>query len=296
VTSRFLAPSVALAVVFAISIVGAAQEDPKAAVSQDQPKAASRPAASRSTAVTPGKSSPVAKTSASAKARSKSKKAKTGAANSGDSESESASSSGSRVEYATFGAGCFWHVEATFERLPGVISAVSGYAGGFVRNPSYEMVHEGDTGHAEVVMIEYDPDVITYEQLLKVFWSHHDPTTPNQQGPDIGPQYRSIILYHNEAQREAALESYRNLVQRRVFRNPIVTQLAPLKVFYRAEDYHQDYYGGKPRTTAHRRKTTVSTAKKPTSRTKRAPTSARTPALEKKPESPQPADDPPSQP
>jgi len=173
----------------------------------------------------------------------------------------------SKVEYATFGAGCFWCVEATFERLPGVSSAVSGYAGGNVRFPTYEMVHEGLTGHAEVVMVEYDPDVISYEQLLKVFWSHHDPTTPNQQGPDVGTQYRSIILYHNEAQRKAALKSYQELVDKRVWRNPIVTQLEPLKAFYRAEDYHQDYYGGKPNTAASRRKTFVSKARKTQSRT-----------------------------
>jgi len=167
----------------------------------------------------------------------------------------------SKVEYATFGAGCFWCVEATFERLPGVISAVSGYAGGSVRFPTYEMVHEGLTGHAEVVMVEYDADVISYEELLKVFWSHHDPTTPDQQGPDVGTQYRSIILYHNEAQRKAALKSYQELVDKRVWRNPIVTQLVPLKAFYRAEDYHQDYYGGKPQA-ASRRKTPVSKARK----------------------------------
>jgi len=190
---------------------------------------------------------------------------------------EKLTSSPSQVEYATFGAGCFWHVEATFERLPGVISAVSGYAGGSVRYPSYEMVHEGDTGHAEVVMVEYDPEVISYEKLLQVFWSHHDPTTPNQQGPDVGTQYRSIILFHNETQRKAALKSYQELVELRAAgkdslstrgaswlwnRNPIVTQLVPLKAFYRAEDYHQDYYGGKPRTAASRRRASASKAKK----------------------------------
>ncbi len=151
-----------------------------------------------------------------------------------------------KLEKATFGAGCFWHVEAEFEWLPGVQSAVSGYAGGHVRNPSYEMVHEGDTGHAEVVQVTYDPSVISYEQLLKVFWHGHDPTQWNRQGPDIGPQYRSVIFYHNEEQRKAALKSYRELTAARVYRAPIVTQLVPMTTFYRAEDYHQNYYGGKP--------------------------------------------------
>ncbi|HZW34944.1 MAG TPA: peptide-methionine (S)-S-oxide reductase MsrA [Isosphaeraceae bacterium] len=161
------------------------------------------------------------------------------------SDGESPGSSPGKLEKATFGAGCFWHVEHDFEWLPGVKSAVSGYSGGWVRNPSYEEVHEGMTGHAEVVQVEYDPSVITYEQLLKVFWSCHDPTQLNRQGPDIGTQYRSIILYHNEAQRRAALKSYRELTAARVFAGPIVTQLVPMKAFFRAEDYHQNYYGGK---------------------------------------------------
>jgi peptide-methionine (S)-S-oxide reductase len=149
------------------------------------------------------------------------------------------------TEKATFGAGCFWHVESAFEWLPGVKSAVSGYSGGSVRNPSYEEVHEGITGHAEVVQVEYDPEVISYEQLLHVFWSHHDPTQLNRQGPDVGTQYRSVIFYHNEAQRKAALKSYRELTAARAFPGPIVTQLLPMKAFYRAEEYHQNYYGGK---------------------------------------------------
>ena len=121
----------------------------------------------------------------------------------------------------------FWHVEADFERLNGVVSAVSGYAGGQVRNPNYEMVHEGITGHAEVVMVQYDPDIISYEDLLKEFFTKiHDPTTLNRQGPVCGrTQYRSIILFHNEAQRKAALDVYQKVVDARVWRNPIVTQL-----------------------------------------------------------------------
>jgi peptide-methionine (S)-S-oxide reductase len=150
-----------------------------------------------------------------------------------------------KLEKATFGAGCFWHVEADFEWLPGVKSAVSGYSGGQVANPSYEMVHEGETGHAEVVQVTYDPSKISYEQLLNVFWHSHDPTQWNRQGPDVGPQYRSVIFYHSEAQRNAALKSYQQLVTSRRFRAPIVTQLQPMKAFYRAEEYHQNYYGGK---------------------------------------------------
>jgi peptide-methionine (S)-S-oxide reductase len=150
-----------------------------------------------------------------------------------------------QMEKATFGAGCFWHVESAFEWLPGVKSAVSGYSGGSVPNPSYEEVHEGVTGHAEVVQVEYDPAVISYEQLLHVFWSHHDPTQLNRQGPDVGTQYRSVIFYHSEAQRRAALKSYRDLTAARTFPGPIVTQLMPMKAFYRAEEYHQNYYGGK---------------------------------------------------
>ena len=150
-----------------------------------------------------------------------------------------------KLEKATFGAGCFWHVEEMFEWLPGVKSAVSGYSGGTVTNPSYEEVHEGVTGHAEVVQVEYDPEVISYEQLLKVFWSGHDPTQINRQGPDVGTQYRSVIFYHNNEQREAALKSYRQLTSERVFPGPVVTQLMPMRAFYRAEAYHQNYYGGK---------------------------------------------------
>ena len=173
----------------------------------------------------------------------------------------SATSTEPKLEKATFGAGCFWHVEAEFEWLPGVKSAVSGYAGGQVPNPSYEMVHEGDTGHAEVVQVEYDPSVISYEQLLKVFWHGHDPTQWMRQGPDFGPQYRSVIFYHNEEQRKAALKSYRELVAARAYRAPIVTQLFPMKDFFRAEDYHQNYYGGKDDRPAGRPSRSRRTAK-----------------------------------
>ncbi len=134
-----------------------------------------------------------------------------------------------KSEQATFGAGCFWHVEAVFERLKGVNSAVSGYAGGVVPYPSYEMVHEGTTGHAEVVMVDYDPEVISFDDLLKVFWKSHDPTSINRQGEDVGPQYRSVVFYHNDEQRKATLRSYKALTQARVFRSPIVTQLVPMR-------------------------------------------------------------------
>jgi peptide-methionine (S)-S-oxide reductase len=249
---RFLTASVALAVVLGIASIAPGQDDTAAAKQQDDAKA-----------------SPATAKAAAPKAKPKKKGG--GLAKSRTEAPDTSSTSQPKVEYATFGAGCFWHVEATFDRLPGVISAVSGYAGGHVRFPSYEMVHEGDTGHAEVVMVQYDPEAISYEDLLKAFWSHHDPTTPNQQGPDIGPQYRSIILYHNEAQRKAALKSYDDLMERRAFRKPIVTELVPLKAFYRAEDYHQDYYGGKPRAAARRRKAPVSRAAKAHSKASSAP-------------------------
>jgi peptide-methionine (S)-S-oxide reductase len=147
-----------------------------------------------------------------------------------------------KTETATFGGGCFWCIEAIFERIPGVKDVVPGFAGGTVPNPSYEMVCTGRTGHAEVVRVEYDPEVVTYEKLLKVFWASHNPTTLNSQGDDFGTQYRSIILYHTDAQKRAAQKSYQELTARRAFRDPIVTELVPLTAFYPAEPYHQDYY------------------------------------------------------
>jgi peptide-methionine (S)-S-oxide reductase len=192
-----------------------------------------------------------------------------------DRAAQSSAKAKPKSERATFGAGCFWHVEDTFERLRGVNWAVSGYAGGNIPYPTYEMVHEGITGHAEVVMVEYDPSIISYEKLLGVFWRCHDPTSINRQGPDVGPQYRSVIFYHNEDQRKAALESYQRLTNARVYRSPIVTQLEPLKAFYRAEDYHQDYYGGKPRAAARRRTATTAKAKKTPGKASRASTRAK---------------------
>ena len=146
---------------------------------------------------------------------------------------------------ATFGGGCFWCIEAVFERLDGVRSVVSGYAGGRVAHPTYEQVCSGTTGHAEVARITFDPAIVSYEDLLALFWKAHDPTTMNRQGADVGEQYRSVIFYHDEKQRAAAEESRRNAAAQ--FTSPIVTTIEPLREFYEAEDYHQDYYRNNPR-------------------------------------------------
>jgi peptide-methionine (S)-S-oxide reductase len=150
------------------------------------------------------------------------------------------------TELATFGGGCFWCIEAVFESYHGISSVVSGYAGGTKENPSYKEVCSGKTGHAEVVQIEYDPELISYEKLLEIFWNAHDPTTLNRQGADVGTQYRSIILYHNEAQRKIAEKSRAGANNSGRFFNPVVTQIEPLQAFYPAEDYHQDYYKKNP--------------------------------------------------
>lgn len=147
-----------------------------------------------------------------------------------------------KTEIATFAGGCFWCIEAVFEQIPGVLRADSGYIGGHVENPTYEQVCTGETGHAEAVEIEFDPSVVTYEQLLDWFWQAHDPTQLNRQGNDVGTQYRSAIFYHNEAQREAALKSIEKLAASGKYRKPIVTQVVPATTFYKAEKYHQDYY------------------------------------------------------
>jgi peptide-methionine (S)-S-oxide reductase len=149
-----------------------------------------------------------------------------------------------KTELATFGGGCFWCTEAVFRKLPGVKSVTSGYAGGQVGKPTYQQVCRGDTGHAEVIQIEFDPAKISYEELLEVFWAVHDPTTLNRQGPDTGTQYRSIILYHSEAQKQAAENSKSEAAK--MFSEPIVTQIVPLKEFYQAEGYHQDYFRKNP--------------------------------------------------
>jgi len=152
------------------------------------------------------------------------------------------------LEKATFGGGCFWCVEAVFERVEGVHAVVSGYAGGTKENPTYEEVCTGRTGHAEVVQISFDPAKVTYEQLLDLFWNAHDPTTLNRQGADVGTQYRSVIFTHSEVQRAAA-ERSKNEAQKQ-FSAPIVTEIAPLTKFYEAENYHQDYFANN-RTAAY---------------------------------------------
>lgn len=146
------------------------------------------------------------------------------------------------TEIATLASGCFWCTEAIFDRLKGVKSVVPGYSGGKTDNPSYNEVCTGRTGHAEAAQIEFDPNVISFEKLLEVFWHTHDPTTLNRQGNDVGTQYRSAIFYHDEKQREIADRSKRELENRGVYKDPIVTEITPLKKFYVAEDYHKKYY------------------------------------------------------
>ncbi len=145
------------------------------------------------------------------------------------------------MEKATFGAGCFWGVEAAFRRLEGVTSTAVGYAGGTVANPTYQQVCSDRTGHAEVVQVEYDPSAVSYEELLNVFWDNHNPTTLNRQGPDVGTQYRSVIFFHSPEQEAAARASMEQLGQSGRFSRPIVTQVEPAKSFFRAEEYHQQY-------------------------------------------------------
>ncbi|MDX2430941.1 MAG: peptide-methionine (S)-S-oxide reductase MsrA [Bacteroides sp.] len=151
-----------------------------------------------------------------------------------------------KMEQATFGAGCFWCVEAIFERVNGVSMVKSGYAGGHVKNPDYKSVCEGTTGHAEVVQMEYDPELISFTALLEVFFKTHDPTTLNRQGADVGTQYRSVILYHNEEQKETALEVIAELDAAGIWKDPIVTTLERFTEFYSAEQYHQEYFENNP--------------------------------------------------
>lgn len=147
-------------------------------------------------------------------------------------------------EIATLGGGCFWCLEAVFEETRGVLEVVNGYAGGDVVNPRYEQVSMGKTNHAEVVQVTFDANIISYEEILKIFWLIHDPTTLNRQGNDIGTQYRSVIFYHDDKQKEAAEASIKLFSTK--FLNPIVTQLLPMPTFYKAEDYHQDYFKNNP--------------------------------------------------
>lgn len=146
------------------------------------------------------------------------------------------------MKKATFGAGCFWCVEAIFQKVDGVISVESGYSGGHVDNPTYTQVTEGTTGHAEVIQISYDPEKLRYEDLLEIFWKTHDPTTRNRQGNDIGPQYRSVVFYHDDDQKQSAERIRNELGESGAFENPIVTEIQPFTKFFKAEDYHQNYF------------------------------------------------------
>jgi peptide-methionine (S)-S-oxide reductase len=150
------------------------------------------------------------------------------------------------LETATFGSGCFWCTEAIFERVNGVVSVISGYSGGSVDNPTYEEVCSGTTGHAECTQITFDSSIVSYDELLEIFWKTHDPTTLNKQGNDVGTQYRSVIFYHNNEQKQKA-EYYKNkLTEEKIWEKSIVTEIAKFEKFYPAEDYHQEYYENNP--------------------------------------------------
>jgi peptide-methionine (S)-S-oxide reductase len=146
------------------------------------------------------------------------------------------------MEKATFAAGCFWGVEDTFRHTQGVKDVIVGYTGGLTANPTYEDVCTGRTGHAEAVLVEYDPSQVTYEELLDVFWNNHNPTTPNRQGPDVGTQYRSAIFTHSPEQETTARASKERFDSSSKYRNPVVTEIVPASTFYRAEEYHQRYF------------------------------------------------------
>ncbi len=149
-------------------------------------------------------------------------------------------------EIATLGGGCFWCTEAVFDDLKGVIGVESGYSGGTVSNPSYEQVCTGKTGHAEVIQITFDSEVISYRDILKVFFTVHDPTTLNRQGNDTGTQYRSVIFYHDEKQKKIAEDVIKEIESEKIWEDPVVTELSPFKAFYEAEGYHQEYFANNP--------------------------------------------------
>lgn len=163
-----------------------------------------------------------------------------------DIKDERMSVSGQQNDTATFATGCFWCTEAIFQRLKGVKKVTSGYSGGSVPNPTYEEVCTGSTGHAECCQIVYDPAVVTFDELLEVFWKTHDPTTLNRQGNDVGTQYRSAVFYHSEEQKEKAEHYKKELDSSGAFNSPIVTVIEPVKNFYAAENYHQDYFDNNP--------------------------------------------------
>jgi peptide-methionine (S)-S-oxide reductase len=151
-----------------------------------------------------------------------------------------------KIEMATLGGGCFWCIEAAFNEIRGVVNVESGYAGGELASPTYEQVCTGTTGHAEVVQVTFDPSVISFREILEIFFTAHDPTTLNRQGADVGSQYRSFIFYHNEKQKEVAEQVIAELNASKIWGNPIVTQVKPFKNFYKAEDYHRKYFDRHP--------------------------------------------------
>ncbi len=163
-----------------------------------------------------------------------------------ESPQPTAATGAERFATATFGSGCFWCTEAVFQQLRGVKTVVSGYSGGNVENPTYEDICTGRTGHAEVIQVTYDPAVVSFDELLKVFWQTHDPTTPNQQGNDVGTQYRSAVFYSTDDQRRTAEQYKQQLDAAKTFPRPIVTEITPLKNFYPAEKYHQNYFNLNP--------------------------------------------------
>lgn len=146
------------------------------------------------------------------------------------------------MEKTTFGAGCFWGIEYSFNKVPGVLEAPVGYSGGSLENPTYQQVCSGQTGHAEVVQVEFDPNKVSFQELLEVFWNIHDPTTLNRQGPDVGTQYRSAIFFHSQEQETLAKKSVQDLTEQKRYSNPIVTEISPIDVFYLGEEYHQRYF------------------------------------------------------
>lgn len=160
------------------------------------------------------------------------------------SDAPAADAPAAKLESAIIGGGCFWCVEAQYKMLKGVKKVVSGYAGGHVKNPTYKQICQGDTGHAEVIRVDYDPAEITFRDVIDLFWDAHDPTTLNRQGNDVGPQYRSIILFTSEEQKKISEESKVNA--EKIIGKPIVTEIVPLEIFYPAEDYHQDYFTNNP--------------------------------------------------
>jgi peptide-methionine (S)-S-oxide reductase len=155
------------------------------------------------------------------------------------------------MERATFAMGCFWGPEVLFKKVPGVIETTVGYTGGHVPNPTYEKVCSGTTGHAEAIEIKYDPKIISYKELLDIFWAHHNPTTYNRQGPDTGEQYRAAIFFHNDEQKKLAVESLDRLIESKKYAEPIVTEVVEATEFYPAEEYHQDYADKNPHYVCH---------------------------------------------